>query len=222
MDYKYIEQLLELYFIAETTLQEEQILKSFFAQGVEDMPQELKQYAPLFTAYDEKDVLGDEFDKRLAEWQEQYAAIMKGNYSEEERASLLKQLQQAIAAAKEGYAEEAQAIHDLMGTGNAQDQGATMNMADKATYDQFETYLGIAVAQQMATLQGNDVREQILATLRGLTGITSPGGDTVKEIRSLLNTTNEYLLDIKRTNRAILEQFGMKIDNIISKLTKLV
>ena len=97
-----------------------------------------------------------------------------------------------------------------------------MNMADKATYDQFETYLGIAVAQQMATLQGNDVREQILATLRGLTGITSPGGDTVKEIRSLLNTTNEYLLDIKRTNRAILEQFGMKIDNIISKLTKLV
>lgn len=65
MDYKYIEQLLERYFSAETTLQEEQILKSFFAQGVEDMPQELKQYAPLFTAYDEKDVLSDEFDKRV-------------------------------------------------------------------------------------------------------------------------------------------------------------
>ena len=202
-------------------------LRSSFRSALMDMENDTEDFANeisklLTEAFIDKFVLGDEFDKRLAEWQEQYAAIMKGNYSEEERASLLKQLQQAIAAAKEGYAEEAQAIHDLMGTGNASDQTATMNMADKATYDQFETYLGIAVAQQMATLQGNDVREQILATLRGMTGITSPGGDTVKEIRSLLNTSNEYLLDIKRTNRAILEQFGMKIDNIISKLTKLV
>ena len=202
-------------------------LRSSFRSALMDMENDTEDFTNeisklLTEAFIDRFVLGDEFDKRLSEWQEQYAAIMKGNYSEEERASLLKQLQEAIAAAKEGYAEEAQAIHDLMGTGNTQDQGATMNMADKATYDQFETYLGIAVAQQMATLQGNDVREQILATLRGLTGITSPGGDTVKEIRSLLNTTNEYLLDIKRTNRSILEQFGMKIDNIIGKLTKLV
>lgn len=202
-------------------------LRSNFRSALMDMENDTEDFTNeisklLTEAFIDKFVLGDEFDKRLAEWQEQYAAIMKGNYSEEERASLLKQLQQAIAAAKEGYAEEAQAIHDLMGTGNAQDQEATMNMADKATYDQFETYLGIAVAQQMATLQGNEVREQILATLRGMRGITTPGGDTVKEIRSLLNTTNEYLLDIKRSNRAILEQFGMKIDNIIGKLTKLV
>lgn len=202
-------------------------LRSSFRSALMDMENDTEDFTNeisklLTEAFIDRFVLGDEFDKRLAEWQEQYAAIMKGNYSEEERASLLKQLQQAIAAAKEGYAEEAQAIHDLLGTGNTSDQTATMNMADKATYDQFETYLGIAVAQQMATLQGNDVREQILATLRGLTGITSPGGDTVKEIRSLLNTSNEYLLDIKRTNRAILEQFGMKIDNIIGKLTKLV
>ena len=202
-------------------------LRSSFRSALMDMENDTEDFANeisklLTEAFIDRFVLGDEFDKRLAEWQEQYAAIMKGNYSEDERASLLKHLQQAIAAAKEGYAEEAQAIHDLMGTGNAKDQTATMNMADKATYDQFETYLGIAVAQQMATLQGNDVREQILATLRGLTGITTPGGDTVKEIRSLLNTTNEYLLDIKRSNRAILEQFGLKIDNIISKLTKIV
>ena len=202
-------------------------LRSSFRSALMDMENDTEDFANdisklLTEAFIDKFVLGDEFDKRLAEWQEQYAAIMKGNYSEEERASLLKQLQQAIAAAKEGYAEEAQAIQDLMGTGQSSDQTATLNMADKATYDQFETYLGIAVAQQMATLQGNDVREQILATLRGMTGITSPGGDTVKEIRSLLNTSNEYLLDIKRTNRAFLEQFGMKIDNIISKLTKLV
>lgn len=48
MDYKYIEQLLERYFAAETTLQEEQILKAFFTQSVDDMPLSLCQYAPLF------------------------------------------------------------------------------------------------------------------------------------------------------------------------------
>lgn len=202
-------------------------LRSNFRSSLMDMESDAEDFAGeiskiLTEAFIDKFVLGDEFDKRLAEWQEQYAAIMKGNYSEEERASLLKQLQQAIAAAKEGYAAEAQAIHDLMGTGNANDQGATMNMADKATYDQFETYLGIAVAQQMATLQGNDVREQILATLRGMTGITTPSGDTVKEIRTMLNTSNEYLLDIKRSNRSILNLFGEKLDTIISRLHGLI
>jgi len=202
-------------------------LRSNFRSSLMDMESDAEDFAGeiskiLTEAFIDKFVLGDEFDKRLAEWQEQYAAIMKGNYSEEERASLLKQLQQAIAAAKEGYAAEAQAIHDLMGTGNANDQGATMNMADKATHDQFETYLGIAVAQQMATLQGNDVREQILATLRGMTGITTPSGDTVKEIRTMLNTSNEYLLDIKRSNRSILNLFGEKLDTIISRLHGLI
>ena len=65
MDYKYIEQLLDRYFRAETTLQEEQILKSFFAQGTEDMPQELQQYAPLFAVIGEQPVLGDDFDERM-------------------------------------------------------------------------------------------------------------------------------------------------------------
>jgi hypothetical protein len=65
MDYKYIEQLLDRYFLAETTLEEEQILKSFFAQRKEDMPQELSQYAPLFTVLDEKETLGSDFDERM-------------------------------------------------------------------------------------------------------------------------------------------------------------
>ena len=65
MDYKYIEQLLERYFSAETTVQEEQILKTFFGQGAEDMPQELKQYAPLFATLDEKETLGNDFDERI-------------------------------------------------------------------------------------------------------------------------------------------------------------
>ena len=65
MDYKYIEQLIESYFACTTTLQEEQILRSFFSQ--EDVPAHLAQYADLFnyeTAAKE-DVLGEDFDERM-------------------------------------------------------------------------------------------------------------------------------------------------------------
>lgn len=65
MDYKYIEQLLERYFQGETTLQEEQILKSFFAQGAEQVPEELRSYTILFEAMGQEEQLGDEFDDRI-------------------------------------------------------------------------------------------------------------------------------------------------------------
>lgn len=65
MDYKYIEQLLECYFNCNTTLQEEQILRSFFSQ--EEVPAHLAQYAALFKyeAEAKEDTLGEEFDKRM-------------------------------------------------------------------------------------------------------------------------------------------------------------
>ena len=65
MDYKYIEQLLECYFDCNTTLQEEQILRSFFSQ--EGVPAHLAQYASLFKyeAEAREEMLGEEFDKRM-------------------------------------------------------------------------------------------------------------------------------------------------------------
>jgi len=65
MDYKYIEQLLERYFQGETTLQEEQILKSFYTQGADEMPQGLRQYAPLFEVVNEKPELDEDFDQMV-------------------------------------------------------------------------------------------------------------------------------------------------------------
>ena len=65
MDYKYIEQLLESYFACTTTLQEEQILRSFFSQ--EDVPGHLAQYADLFNYENEAkaETLSDDFDERI-------------------------------------------------------------------------------------------------------------------------------------------------------------
>ena len=61
MDYKYIEQLLERYWRCETTLQEEEILRSFFSQ--EDVPVALLAYRDLFVA--QREVLDESFDERM-------------------------------------------------------------------------------------------------------------------------------------------------------------
>ncbi len=65
MDYKYIEQLLERYWTCETSLEEEQILRSFFSQ--KDVPAELTKYRDLFAYENEaKDMeLGEKFDQKV-------------------------------------------------------------------------------------------------------------------------------------------------------------
>jgi hypothetical protein len=67
MDYKYIEQLLDRYWECHTSEEEEQILRSFFAQ--KDVPAHLAQYASLFTFMKEaqEERVSDDFDDRFAD-----------------------------------------------------------------------------------------------------------------------------------------------------------
>ncbi len=66
MDYKYIEQLLEQYWECQTTLEEESILRSFFAQ--DDVPARLLPYKALFAVQKElvgEFHLGEDFDRKV-------------------------------------------------------------------------------------------------------------------------------------------------------------
>lgn len=66
MDYKYIEQLLEQYWECRTSLEEEAILRSFFAQ--DDVPASLLPYREMFVAEREsveESRPDDDFDKRM-------------------------------------------------------------------------------------------------------------------------------------------------------------
>lgn len=65
MDYKYIEQLMERYWNAETTLEEESILRSFFRQ--ENIPADMKPLRALFADEASSQQLGDDFDARMLE-----------------------------------------------------------------------------------------------------------------------------------------------------------
>ena len=65
MDYKYIEQLLERYWECQTTLEEEAILRKFFAQ--DDIPASLLPYRDLFLAEEgmANEHLSEDFDEKL-------------------------------------------------------------------------------------------------------------------------------------------------------------
>ena len=63
MDYKYIEQFLERYWAAETSLEEESILRTFFSQ--KDIPAEMEHLRPLFTDDAVGQTLDDDFDARI-------------------------------------------------------------------------------------------------------------------------------------------------------------
>ena len=65
MDYKYIEQLMERYWNAETTLEEENILRSFFRQ--ENIPAEMEPLRALFADEASSQQLSDDFDARMLE-----------------------------------------------------------------------------------------------------------------------------------------------------------
>jgi hypothetical protein len=66
MDYKYIEQLLERYWAAETTLDEERILRAFFSDPAQ-VPQHLQRYRKLFAGWQAAKVpaLGADFDEKM-------------------------------------------------------------------------------------------------------------------------------------------------------------
>ena len=63
MDYKYIEQLMERYWNAETTLEEESILRTFFRQ--ENIPAEMEPMRALFADEASHQTLDDDFDARM-------------------------------------------------------------------------------------------------------------------------------------------------------------
>jgi hypothetical protein len=66
MDYKYIDQLLERYWQCETSLEEEEILRTFFCQ--KNIPDHLLAYKELF-CYEQKqkqeETLGEDFDTKI-------------------------------------------------------------------------------------------------------------------------------------------------------------
>ena len=147
MDYKYINQLLDRYWKCETTLEEEEILRTFFSQ--DDFPAELRTYQSLF-AYEQSETkheaLGTDFDQKMM------AMIEDENAEEPHRAkvvSLTERLKPLFKAAAVvaifltlGNAAQVTFQDDVDNVGNVgiikATKGASVAMGDSTSVDSMQ------------------------------------------------------------------------------------
>lgn len=241
-------------FREETEATEEEVeyalgdLRSEFVNALMNMESDAEAFSQsigkiMSEAFIDKYILGEAFDAQMEAWQQEFERINTSGLSEDERKRQLKQLQDAIASAKDGYASQAMAIQELLGlnASAAEDQKAAANIADKITYEQADELVGINMAQEMTL-------EQILATLRG--GVSTAGYATAtvaegsgalalellaairmmqngvsigtnSDIFNRLGYTNEYLRTIRDNNAEMLGAMNEKLARIDGKLARL-
>jgi hypothetical protein len=241
-------------FREETEATEEEVeyalgdLRSEFVSALMNMESDAEAFSQsigkiMSEAFIDKYILGEAFDAQMEAWQQEFERINTSGLSEDERRRQLKQLQDAIASAKDGYASQAMAIQELLGlnASAAEDQKAAANIADKITYEQADELVGINMAQEMTL-------EQILATLRGgvstagyATGTVSEGSGAValellaairmmqngvsigtnSDIFNRLGYTNEYLRTIRDNSRSQLDDISNTLHQMNGRLARL-
>jgi hypothetical protein len=190
-------------------------MKSNFVSALMDMTNSAEDFSKdiskiLAQTFIEKFVLGEKFDQQMEYWQQQYESIIGSGMSEDERKRQLKALRDTIVATKEGLVNEAMAIQELFGLTTEDNQTATMNMADKSTYDQADQLLGINLAQELTL-------EQILAELQGKDVLRVGGsGMTWQSASSAQNDEQGKLINATLTNFAQMTQ--MNHDNILTQV----
>lgn len=200
-----------------------------FVSNLMDMNKEAEDFAHDFEGYLRNAIYQAMLSKNggvkdmLSKWYDHFAEAMEspevsGSYLSESEIKDLMDEYQRIKDAADKVRDSIEELGLYDGTNTSKDKSATMSAAEKVTYDQMDEFTGILTAVQIAVEHGGDVREQILATLQTMAGMTSPDNQDVREIRNLLMTTNDYLLDIKKSNREILnsmvEQFEVAINAI--------
>ena len=171
-------------------------LKNNFSEALYDMEGTAEERGKkikdaLFKSIVDNFILGKDFDNWLESFYKKWAEKIGGGsmsaYDWNQYAKEYNEmLEQKIAerdkwAASMGYTGN--------GSGSGSDQTATASMAEKATYDQFDTYLGIATAQQIAL-------EQIKDSISGMTG----------EGLTLTNMNLEQILSISSAHRDIADE----------------
>lgn len=196
------------------------------ASGSEDVFQDVADnWQKMMNQMVLNNLIGHKYKEQLKKWYEQWEKAYTGdNRIDASEINELKEKYNEIvknAAQEVEYMRQNGLIAAVEGSEGSKDQSTTYSYADKVTYDQMDEFTGILRAVQIAGEQRLDVQREILYTLQTLSGITAPDNSDVREIRSLLGISNDYLLDIRRSNRSILDSFGDKMDTIIKQLNAL-
>lgn len=149
MDYKYIEQLLERYWKCETSLEEEEILRTFFSQ--KEVPADLLPFRDLFV-YEQQEkkeqILGDDFDQKIMEMIDEPAHVKARVISMTHRLAPLFKAAAVVAifltlgnAAQVAFDNEGQPAADVASTHRAV-KGMSVAMNDSVKTDSTLQKLG--------------------------------------------------------------------------------
>lgn len=202
-------------------------LRSSFLSALTDMSKSTADFTKdistmIAQSFVDSFVMGDLFDEKLAKWKKKYKEITTdSSLSEEQRMKQLKGLSELIAGERDAMKDEVNDIYKMLGIREGQDQSATMNMAEAATYDQFELYLGMETSHLMVAEETKGLVAQVLSTLQGMSSLTNPSQNYGEQIFMRLGTTNEYLLAVKKAAEGIRAEFALKLDLMNSHLSKL-
>lgn len=205
-------------------------LKSSFVSDLMDMRKDVKDFTEDFSEMlmqamlDARisDLMDDDLQEFYDKWSElSMDASGKGYELTEAELNELSHMWDGIVNQGLVIRDQVAAITGYGASKRNSEQSASNVSLDKATYEQFDTYLGIATAQQIALEQGNEVRQDILSNLSTMNSLTAERNGTVSELRLLAMTRNEYLLDIKKSNREILTAMTEKMDDVISLLDEI-
>ena len=202
-------------------------LRSSFLSALTDMSKSTADFTKdistmIAQSFVDSFVMGDLFDEKLAKWKKKYKEITTdSSLSEEQRMKQLKGLSELIAGENEAMKAEVRDIYKWLGIHDGQDQSATMNMAEAATYDQFQLYLGMETSHLMVAEETKGLVAQVLSTLQGMSSLTNPSQNYGEQIFMRLGTTNEYLLAVKKAAEGIRAEFALKLDLMNSHLSKL-
>lgn len=201
-------------------------LRSSFLSALTDMSKSTADFTKdistmIAQSFVDSFVMGDLFDEKLAKWKKKYKEITTdSSLSEEQRMKQLKGLSELIAGERDAMKDEVSEIYKMLGIREGQDQSATMNMAEAATYDQFELYLGMETSHLMVAEETKGLVAQVLSTLQGMSSLTNPSQNYGEQIFMRLGTTNEYLLAVKKAAEGIRSEFSVKLDRMNAQLAK--
>ena len=203
-------------------------MRDRFRSDIMDMTKKGKDFAQdlkkTFTEeFVDNFVMGEAFDKVMQDFEDDYLKIM-GNksLSKEERAEQGKQIIAAAQKYYEAQKAEAKTWGDLMGINSKEDQSAYMNTAQSFNYDQADLIGGMVTSILMGQTEGNKVRQEILATLRAMDGITNPNSELFAEMSENISRSANYLSHIEQAVSRIdtaVARNAAAVSGILSKLS---
>lgn len=194
-------------------------LKNSFADALYDMEGTAEERGKkikdaLFKSIVDNFILGKDFDNWLdgfyKKWAEKIGAQSMSSYDWSEYTKEYNEMLEKKIAERDKWA----ASMGYEGSGSGSDQTTTASFADKATYDQFDTFLGIATAQQIAQEQIKDRLDSMTGdgfmlmsvSLEQMVSISSAHRDIADETRDImarsyleLQEANEHLGKIEKS-----------------------